>query len=409
MSFAALALIAAAGWSPTQSFDAGAAQFHEPVPRVAIDAEGGALLAYETGDRRLVVSVRRKDGGFSRPRTLAKRTLDYAVAPGAVAYEAKDGIHVATRTANGFKQRKVASSTGSEINGITIAADPLGGWVVAERQFPRRGSAKPYRVRTLSLDAAGAPVGPPQDLGLGQFGLDARPTQALAVLPDGRAVFVFQRERTTYGDPQPVVYAVRPHGGAFTAPVVVGDKLTDARVTVAGDRAVLTVTMTALCGDTSCAGQPRGIPLNPDGSLGAPVGPTVAHASRAFAPWAAPGAIVFQLKSSPKPFSREAPVRAASLATPNAPLQTLTRQLANEPVALPLDGNRTLALWATRTRFGAALAGPDGKFRSVNAPKGSPPAVYHTNSTNRDVRVAGDYAIVAWARGHTVRVSVRRF
>ena len=89
---------------------------------------------------------------------------------------------------------------------------------MAERQFPRRGSAKPYRVRALSLDAAGAPVGPPQDLGLGQFGLDARPTQALAVLPDGRAVFVFQRERTTYGDPQPVVYAVRPHGGAFTAP-----------------------------------------------------------------------------------------------------------------------------------------------------------------------------------------------
>ena len=112
---------------------------------------------------------------------------------------------------------------------------------------------------------------------------------------------------------------------------------------------------------------------------------------------------------APKPFSREAPIRAASLATPNAPLQTLTRQLATEPVALPLDGNRTLALWATRTRFGAALAGPDGTFRSVNAPKGSPPAVYHTNATNRDVRAAGDYAIVAWARGHTVRVSVRRF
>ena len=31
MSFAALALIAAAGWSPAQSFDVGAAPFHEPV------------------------------------------------------------------------------------------------------------------------------------------------------------------------------------------------------------------------------------------------------------------------------------------------------------------------------------------------------------------------------------------
>jgi secreted trypsin-like serine protease len=35
--------------------------------------------------------------------------------------------------------------------------------------------------------------------------------------------------------------------------------------------------------------------------------------------------------------------------------------------------------------------------------------VYHSNSTNRDVRAAGAYAIVAWARGHTVSVSVRRF
>ena len=118
--------------------------------------------------------------------------------------------------------------------------------------------------------------------------------------------------------------------------------------------------------------------------------------------------IVFQLKSAPKPFSREAPIRAAAL-TPGARLQTLTRQLATEPVALPLDGNRTLALWATRTRFGAALAGPAGTFRPVKAPKGAPPAIYHTNSTNRDVRAAGAYAIVAWARGHTVRVSVRRF
>src|SRR6478609_700022 len=139
MSFAALALIAAAGWTPTQSFDAGAAQFHEPVPRVAIDARGRALLAYETGDLKLVARVR-GTGRFGRAVTLARRVNDYAVAPGAVAYEAKDGIHVAVRTGGGFKQRRVATSTGSEINGLALAADPLGGWVLAERQFPRRGS-----------------------------------------------------------------------------------------------------------------------------------------------------------------------------------------------------------------------------------------------------------------------------
>lgn len=407
MSYAVLALIAATGWSPTQSFDAGRAQFHEPVPRVAVDARGQGLLAYETGDRRLVVRTGRR---FTRVRTLARRTIDYAVAPGAVAYEAKDGIHVAVRTAGGFKQRKVASSTGNEINGVAIAADPLGGWVVAERQFPRHGSGpkKTYSVRTISLDPTGAPLGPPQELGPGAFGIDARPTQALAVLPDGRAVLTFQRESPDFADPTPVVYSIRPHQGAFSTPATVGDGLTDSRVTVSGDRAVLSATATAVCGDTQCAGQPRAFPIAADGSLGAPQGPTVARPRRAFAPWATPNAIVFQLKTAPKPFSREAPVRAAAL-TPNAPLQTLTKQPATEPVALALDGDRTLALWATRTRLGAALAGPSGTFHTVKAPNGPPPEVVHTNSTNRDARSAGRYAIVAWSRGHTVRVSVRRF
>jgi hypothetical protein len=282
---------------------------------------------------------------------------------------------------------------------------------VAERQFPRGGSGPrdTYSVRALSLDRNGAPLGLPQELGPGQFGIDARPTQALATLPDGRAVLVFQRESPDVSAPRPVVYAVRPHGGSFTTPATVGDKLTDPRITVAGDRAVLSATETAICGDTSCAGPPRAIPLNPDGTLGAAQGPTVANPRRAFAPWATPAAIVFQLKTAPKPFSREAPIRAASLAIPNAPLQTLTRQLATEPVALPLSDGRTLALWATRTRLGAALAGPSGRFKPVRAPQGPAPDVNHSNSTNRDARTAGDYAIVAWARGRTVRVSVRRF
>jgi hypothetical protein len=228
------------------------------------------------------------------------------------------------------------------------------------------------------------------------------------VLPDGRAVLVFQREGIKIDDPEPVVYALRPHGGAFGEPAVVGEGFTDPRVTVGGDRAVLTVTMKDLCGDTTCAGQPRAIPLEPDGTLGTPTGPTVAHPSRAFAPWAAPGALVFQLKTKVRPFSREAPVRAASL-TEHGPLQTLSRAPATEPVALPLDGGRTLALWATRTRLGAALAGPDGEFKRIAAPTGPPPEVYHSNPSNRDVRTAGDYAIVGWSRRHTVRVAVQRF
>jgi hypothetical protein len=398
MHLAALALMTAAGWSPTQSFDAG--PVHEPAPRVAIDARGHALLAYETGKGRLVASVRRK-GRFARPVTLARRIHDHAVAPGAVAWVAEDGVHVATRTAAGFKARRVARGTDGRIDGVSIAADPQGGWVVAERRFARRA----HRVRALSLDAAGRAVGAPQELGPGHFGLDARPTQALAVLADGRAVLTFKR-----GDAhsEPVVYAVRPHGGAFSEPAAVGERLADPRVTVAGDRAVLTATAVTRCGESRCAGHPQAFPLNPDGSLGAPEGPALAQPTRAFGPWAAPGAIVFQLKTGPQPFSAQAPVHAAAL-RPDAPLQTLTRKPATEPVALALSGDRTLAVWATRSRLGAALAGPDGDFDPVSAPAGTPPEPNHSNATNRDARSAGAYAVVAWSAGRTVNVSVRRF
>jgi hypothetical protein len=75
-----------------------------------------------------------------------------------------------------------------------VAADPRGGWVLTERQYPRRGSGLPYRVRAVSLDAGGHALGPMQDLGLGHFGIDARPTAALAVDAAGRAVLAFTRE-----------------------------------------------------------------------------------------------------------------------------------------------------------------------------------------------------------------------
>jgi hypothetical protein len=115
---------------------------------------------------------------------------------------------------------------------------------------------------------------------------------------------------------------------------------------------------------------------------------------------------VFALKTRPQAFSREAPVRAYAA---DGKLQTLTHDKASEPVALELSGNRTLALWATRKGFGAALAGPSGVFKKTSAPRGTPPAVYHFNQTNRDVRTGGAWAIATWQTGTSVRVSLRHF
>ncbi len=408
----------AAGWSRTRTFAAGLAYgLDEPAPRAAIDARGRSLLVWERADGRLMASIGDRRGRFGAPVRIARRPLDYAVAPGAIAYEAANGIHVAVRDGRRFRDRRVATSTGKEINGVAIAADPLGGWVVAERQFPRKGSGVPYHVRVLSLDERGRPLGKPQDLGLGEFGIDARPTQALAVRSDGLAVLAFRREapRGTF-EPQPVVVATRRHGAAFGEPTALAAGTTDPRVTVSGSDALVTATAIALCGDTSCAGQPRASRVAADGALGPLVGPTLARPSRAFAPWAAPtgaatGAIVFQLKERVEPFSREAPVRAVALRADGSvgPVQMLTGKRASEPVGLPISGGRVLAVWATRSALGAALAGQDGRFKRITAPTGRPPAPNHTNSTNRDARSAGRYAIVTWARGGIVRVSVRRF
>jgi hypothetical protein len=269
----------------------------------------------------------------------------------------------------------------------------------------------PYRVRALSVAADGRRVGAVQDLGLGQFGIDARETSALAVLPDGRAVLAFTREadRNAQG-PEPVVVTTRPHGGAFAEPVALSstEQVFEPRVTISGDVAVVSATLVAGCGDTGCSGQPRASVLGADGVPGPLTGPTVANPRRAFAPWAVGAVIVFQLKTGVQPFSREAPVRA-SVAAGGGPLQTLTSALATEPVAVPVGGGRVLAVWATRKALGAALAGADGRFRRTSAPSGPPPSPYHTNSTNRDIRSAGTHVIVAWAHGKQVRVSLRSF
>ena len=57
-----------------------------------------------------------------------------------VAWQDTDGIHTATRTRAGrpTQRRLAVTSNGEEINGVLPSRlDPLGGWVLAERQFPQ--------------------------------------------------------------------------------------------------------------------------------------------------------------------------------------------------------------------------------------------------------------------------------
>jgi hypothetical protein len=121
-------------------------------------------------------------------------------------------------------------------------------------------------------------------------------------------------------------------------------------------------------------------------------------------------ALVFSLKARSEAFATEAPVRAVAIAGDGTvgPLQTLTSARAKEPVAMALSHGRVLVVWSGRRGLGAALA-TNGRFRTTAEPKGPPPAPYHFNSTNRDLRTAGRYAIFTWAVAGRVRVAVRAF
>ena len=185
------------------------------------------------------------------------------------------------------------------------------------------------------------------------------------------------------------------------------EPLRDPRVTVAGDQAVISATAGVSCGDAGCSGNPRAFSIT-----GTPLAaPDLDHPNRSFGAWAVRKALIFQRKDGPQPFSREAPVQAVTVrgrrvARAHADAHARARDRADRARA---RRRRDARVWATRKRLDAAFAGADGRFRGISAPAGAPPEPYHTNSTNRDARAGGRYAIVTWARGRTVRMSVRRF
>lgn len=421
----------ASGWTKPHAYPAGT---EEPVPRAAIAADGTRAAAWSTRSGALVISAGDQRNRLLPPRLIVrKRPIAWSVAaaPGGailVAWEERNGIHVTVRTAPGRKltARRVATSTGSDLNGLQVVADPKGGWVIAEHQYPPDGTPPPreFRTRALSLGPGGAVVGPVQDLGPGSFGLDARPTAAVAVDGKGRAVLAFTRTKGIgdFGLP-PAVVSTRPHGGAFSAPAelpagdpgLIGE---EPRVAVgpAGSAAVA-YTRARGCGESACTGAPAVSLLGAGGEPGGPLGPVLDKPVFALAPSAAftsatGGALVFQLKDHSAPLSTLAPVRAVNFRADGTigKLQTLTTERAGEPVAVPLSRGRALALWVSRRRTGVALARKGAGFHRIAAPKGPPPDRFHRNSTNRDLRTAGRYAIFAWSRRDgVVRVSVRRF
>jgi hypothetical protein len=230
-------------------------------------------------------------------------------------------------------------------------------------------------------------------------------------------VLAFTREAPIgVGSPESVVVATRPHGGAFGAAVALpGPRAADPRVATDPDgRALVAFTQVASHGDAGSFGAPAVSTVRPDGTLSPPLGPTLPFPGRAFGPsaayWSAGASLVFQLKTKSEPFALEAPVRAVSINGNGTigGLQTLTTGRAEEPFAVGLSHGRVLVVWSGRRGIGASLA-INGAFEKTAEPKGPPPSPFHSNSTNRDLRAAGRFAIFTWARAGRVRVAMRGF
>ncbi len=210
------------------------------------------------------------------------------------------------------------------------------------------------------------------------------------------------------------------HGGQITNPRLLppDGSVVNPRVAAAAARtSLVAATRVTRCGDGgACSGAPF---VWRSGETGDPValgGPQRAVPGRAFGPSVAPlgdsaASLVFQLKDGPQPFSRQAPVKAVTIAADGTagPLQTLTSRPAQEPVAVPLAGSRALVVWSGARGFGAALADGQGTYQTVAPPFGPPPSNGHSNPTNRDVASAGRYVLVAWDRNGRVRLTLRRF
>lgn len=435
VSFAAAAVMLGAapsahanGWTHTRSFDAGREKFPEPVPRSAIASDGSSAFAWKSASGRLMLSTGRRRGRFTKPRQIDRRgASDWSVAARrgggfVVAWEDRDGVRVAVRTRRGrhIAVRRVVSGSGESINGVQVAADPRGGWVLADREFRRTSGHRAYHVRAMTLSAGGRLSGAVQDLGRGQFGIDARQTQALAVDGRGRAVLTFEGESGSSALTlvQPIAASVRPHGGRFAEPVTLGgDPSAEPRVAVDGDgHALITATQVRSGGDAGAFGNPIVAGVSPAATLGMPVGPELEHPRRAFGPTAAfrnggRSVLVFALKPAPKPFDRRGTVRAVAITAAGrvGRLQTLTSRQAAEPVVMALTRGRSLAMWSGKRGIGASVAGSNGQFRKTRGPSGPAPSPFHGNATNRDLHTAGHYAIFTWSRREVVRVTVRRF
>jgi len=410
----------ATGWSAPQSWPVS----ENAIGRSAVAEDGSAALV-TVSDQRTELRVTDTPGGrFGAPISLKpSSSLAIAAAPGggvAVLAIRPGGLYSTVRSAAGepWQTHKVAAEGNNpDVNNVTVAHDPLGGWVLAEARF---SDGWTY-LQTLSLTENGVPVGTPQSLGGGEFGSTARPTVALAVDAGGRAIFAPNAGggRRSAG----TSIFLRKHGEQFTRVALLGGGQTDARVAVGdGGRAAVVVTDPSICGEVGCRGVSKLYRVDAAGVVSAPQTVQRQNLKKTSGPAVAflggdDTIVSWTQRTAGDGFSVTGTVGIAAVnqSSVGEPGTLDGNDGASEPVVMSLSGGRALAVWAGgNNQIRGALINPAGEAKPTVMPAGPGPDPNHFNATNRDVHTAGSWAIVAWntadfdSPGRQM-VSLRRF
>ena len=415
-------------WSPTRGFTAGSDELDGPSPRAAIARDGTSAVAFTSKRARSCSRTGTRTGRFATPRVIDRRgasDFSVAAAPGGaflLAWQERDGSRAAVRTQAGAPDRRAAATRAGRARRSTACRSRPTRWAAGSSPSACSRTARkdrPYGVRALSLDPAGAPAR--RDPGPRRRRVRHRRA------PDAGARRRRRRPRRAR------VHAREPRASAAPAPAVVVRAAARRQVRRAGrargdrrrrparrgrrprprrDRRDAGHAAAA----TPASSAPGDRAVRPDGTLGAPLGPALelsqprvraergADAGRRRARLRAqdpPPGVRHRGAGARRRVRRRRRGGRAADADPR-PREGARRDARSAAVACSSCG---------RAARGSAPRWPDrtGAFTRPPSRRDRRREPYHTNSTNRDLRTAGRYAIFTWARAGRVRVAVRDF
>lgn len=390
----------------------------EPAPRLALEADGSAAVAWSTGRDRIGVAVSRRSGRFGRPVDLGpgyRPSVAMAGGRVTVVWTRGRSLYVSRAGVDGrFSTPRELVDPGSKVgdDSAHLTAQPGGGVLVSYKNaFRDRSGTYTTRLRAVMLSADGT-AGPVRDLGTGFLDHDSFRSG-----PGGRAVICCLDSPVAPGTSQGFRTAAAtftPGSGWRRLSPPLSPRVAVETVAI-GTGAVAWGTIDVKrSGDAGFLGVPGVIVAQPDGAFG-PALPAAMSGppTRGLHPVVAidgsgRAVLVYQQKTGPHPFDRSGPVWAAT-GRAAGPLTTPSRLdggLAYQPTVRAY-GDGAVAAWTTSAQRWAVAVERGGIFRSADAPTGRPSTAGEDFSYNRDLTTAGRYAGLAWVdRDGSVRASV---